>query len=169
MNETTANTTSCTDSSISTENEDAPVMESLPSIVKECLQNPPKMHCEDSLDMVGMMQDFIESTKSLQKKAITPPLSPHPVVDLTVEQPCTSEIVPKMKRTASYKRRRDQNNKACRESRKKRKIRQCETEKKVSDLEVENEELKVEISRLEKEVEEVRVLVLQKMSGRPKR
>jgi len=116
------------------------------------------------------MADFITNTRPIVEQDLvkTPPIS-SPVVDLTREEPSTSNLVPKMERSASYKRRRDQNNKACRESRKKRKIKESETEMKAKDLEVENEGLRKQIACLEKEVEEARVLVLKQMSGRPKR
>ena len=109
---------------------------------------------------------FLEQA-AFQKPSVKPQTSAAPsssvseVIIVEDEPSCT----PKMKRTASYKRRRVQNNKACRESRKKRKIKLTETEEKAKQLEVENEGMRIQIKDLEREVEEVRAMVLARMSA----
>ena len=168
-NTTTSSTSDNQTTTTSSATETTPDLESLPSIVKESLLNQPKTICEDSLDMDGMMADFISNSDPVAEGKLEESPVSSPVVDLTKEEPSTSQSVPKMERTASYKKRRDQNNKACRESRKKRKLKQTETEMKAKELELENEELRTKIARLEKDVEEVRVLVLKQMSRQPKR
>ena len=87
------------------------------------------------------------------------------VVDLTESVPSP----PKLVRTTSYKRKRDRNNQACRESRKKRKVKQTEAEEKVKDLTKENEDLREQIKRLEKEVKFSNELLVSKITANMKK
>jgi len=85
------------------------------------------------------------------------------VVDLTEEEPCTSSSVPKLVKTPSYIRKRNQNNRACRESRRKRKAERDEAEQKAKFLAQDNEDMKKKIQELEVEVKQTRALLISRM------
>nr|XP_018672756.1 transcription factor protein isoform X2 [Ciona intestinalis] len=162
-----------------------PTLQSLPSIVEDAIAQakPFEMLEESSLDVHGMLDDIMDvgntqqqnpshdvvviqedhcyssQTLTIVENPVEEVLAvkPDPVVDLT-DAPSTSGV--------KVSRKRDRNNAACRESRKKKKMKLVEAEMEVVRLVEDNEVQRLKIARLEVEVKETKALLLSKMTGK---
>ena len=106
----------------------------------------------------------VPTSNSVESTVLVTPV--HVVVNLSGNVSSTStDTAPKMKRTASYIKKRMQNNRACRESRKKRKTERDEAEIKVKTLTEENAAMRIEIEQLIKEVKETRSRLVARMTA----
>ncbi|XP_078483891.1 transcription factor protein isoform X2 [Ciona intestinalis] len=162
-----------------------PTLQSLPSIVEDAIAQakPFEMLEESSLDVHGMLDDIMDVGNTQQQnpshdvvviqedhcyssQTLTIVETPveevlevkqDPVVDLT-DAPSTSGV--------KVTRKRDRNNAACRESRKKKKMKLVEAEIEVVRLVEDNEVQRLKIAQLEVEVKETKALLLSKMTGK---